>query len=152
MQTLASVATIRSATNADIDAVLAFWRDATTEPSSTDDAASLTDLLAHAPDALVLAVEHDAIVGTVIVGWDGWRGALYRLAVAPSHRRSGVATALVEEGERRLRAQGAKRLHIIVDPDQEPGALFWTSAGYEPTDQSRFVKTFESGPSHAAPA
>lgn len=144
--------TIRTATNADIDAVLAFWRDATTEPSSTDDAASLAGLLAHAPDALVLAVEHDTLVGSVVVGWDGWRGALYRLAVAPSQRRSGVATALIEEAERRLRAQGAKRLHMIVDPDQEPARSFWTSAGYEPTDQSRFVKTFESGPSHAAPA
>ena len=133
---------IRTATTADIDAVLAFWRDAT-EPSSTDDAASLAALLAHFPDAIVLAVEQATIVGTVIVGWDGWRGAMYRIAVAPSHRRRGIATGLVAEGERRLRAYGAKRLHMIVDPDEEAPRGFWTAVGYEPTTQLRFVKDFD---------
>ena len=77
---------IRIATTADIDAVLVFWRDAT-DPSSTDDAASLAALLARFPDAMVLAVDQEVIVGTVIVGWDGWRGAMYRIAVAPADRR-----------------------------------------------------------------
>jgi ribosomal protein S18 acetylase RimI-like enzyme len=146
------VVTIRTGTNADIDAVLAFWRDATTEPSSTDDAASLSVLLAHAPDSLMLAGERDTLVGTVIVGWDGWRGGLYRLAVAPSRRRTGIATALIEEAERRLRGLGAQRLHLIVAGDQEPARAFWRAAGYESTDQLRFVKTFEGGPPHAAQA
>jgi ribosomal protein S18 acetylase RimI-like enzyme len=133
---------IRTATSADIDAVLAFWRDAT-EPSSTDDAASLAGLLAHAPDAVVLAIEQATIVGTVIVGWDGWRGAMYRIAVAPSYLRRGIATSLVVEGERRLRAHGAKRLHMIVAHDEEAPRGFWTAVGYEPTEQLRFVKDFD---------
>ena len=134
---------IRTATTSDIDAVLAFWRDAT-EPSTTDDAASVAALLAHAPDAILLAVEREAIVGTVIVGWDGWRGAMYRIAVAPSQRRRGIATSLVAEGERRLHEYGAKRLHMIVDPDDEAPRGFWTAVGYEPTAQLRFVKDFDS--------
>lgn len=135
--------TIRSATAADIEPVLSFWIDATTEPSTTDDVASVGRLLEHAPDALVLAVEQDAIVGTVIVGWDGWRGTLYRLAVAPSHRRTGVATALVDEAQRRLRALGAQRLHLIVAHDQEGARSFWSSANYASTDQVRFVKVLD---------
>ena len=45
-----------------------------------------------------------ALSGTVIASWDGWRGAMYRLAVLPSLRRRGIAAALVDEGERRLQA------------------------------------------------
>ena len=137
------MSTIRTASSADIEAVLGFWEHATTEPSSTDDVGSLDLLLATSPEALLLALDEDVIIGTVIVGWDGWRGAMYRLAVARSHRRRGVATALVDEGERRLHAHGAKRLHLIVADHEIPARDFWTSAGYEPTAQLRFVKILD---------
>ncbi len=135
-----TVVTIRNGTASDIDAVLGFWRHATTEPSTTDDAASLALLLAHAPDALLLTVDGEMLIGTLIVGWDGWRGSMYRLAVDPACRRRGIATALVEEGERRLVARGARRLHMIVVAAEEPAKSFWTAVGYHTKDQLRFVK------------
>jgi ribosomal protein S18 acetylase RimI-like enzyme len=131
--------TIRAGSITDIEAVLGLWRE-TTDSSLTDDAGSVARLLAHAPDALLLATDHDVLVGTVIVTWDGWRGAMYRLAVIPSQRRRGIATKLVSEGERRLRAHGARRLHMIVAGDAVDAQAFWTSAGYEPSDQLRYVK------------
>src|SRR3984893_14228148 len=126
--------TIRTGSVTDIGAVLGLWR-ATTDSSATDDAGSVARLLAHAPDALVLATDHDALVGTVIVTWDGWRGAMYRLAVIPSQRRRGIATTLVTEGERRLRANGGSRLHMSVPADAVEARAFWTATGYEPSDQ-----------------
>ena len=95
--------TIRTGTVEDIDAVLALWKIATTVPSATDDAAGIEQLLSFAPDGLVVAFDGDTLVGTVIALFDGWRGAMYRLAVTPSHRRRGIATQLSEEGERQLR-------------------------------------------------
>ena len=90
---------------------------------------------------MILALDDDAIVGTIIAGWDGWRGTLYRLAVAPSYRRRGIATGLVAEAERRLREQGVRRMHlIVVAPAARRRKSFWLSARYEPTDQVRFVK------------
>ncbi len=41
------------------------------------------------------------VVGTLIVGWDGWRCHLYRLAVDRTVRRSGIAGTLVAEARRR---------------------------------------------------
>ena len=132
---------LRPATADDVDAILAFWADATAEPSSTDDADGVEGLLTHAPGALIVAVDEGTIVGTVIAGWDGWRGTLYRLAVAPSHRRRGIATALVDEAERRLHARGVRRMHLIVGNAGGPAAVdFWTSARYQPTNQLRMVK------------
>jgi ribosomal protein S18 acetylase RimI-like enzyme len=131
---------MRNATLDDIAAVLAFWRDATTEPSTTDDAASVGQLLRFDPGAVLLAFEGDRIVGSLIVGWDGWRGAMYRLAVAPSRRRKGIARALVTEGERRLAARGARRLHMIVVAGEAAAEAFWAAMGYTTKDQHRFVK------------
>ena len=83
------------------------------------------------------------IVGTLIASWDGWRGAMYRLAVSPAMRRRGIAARLVEEGERRIRAKGARRFHLIVLEDEAPAQAFWTAVGYEHQhERLRFVKTF----------
>jgi ribosomal protein S18 acetylase RimI-like enzyme len=137
--------TVRTATTDDIPNVLTLWSTATVEPSATDDVDGVAALLAVDPESLLLAVDadNDRIVGSVIASWDGWRGAMYRLAVLPSHRRRGIATTLVEAGEQRLRAKGARRFHLIVVSDEEPARAFWSAAGYEQQQHRlRFVKTF----------
>ena len=132
---------LRAATPDDIDAVLEFWSVATAEPSSTDDAAGIAGLLARSPGALILAVAGGAIVGSVVGGFDGWRGTLYRLAVSPAYRRQGIASTLVTAAEEHLRAQGVRRMHLIVSRAGGTTAEnFWLSARYEPTDQLRMVK------------
>ena len=68
----------------DLPAILDLWQRAGTEPGHTDDIESLTKLIAHDPGALLVAVEDETIAGSVIAAWDGWRGSIYRLAVAPS--------------------------------------------------------------------
>jgi len=148
------VIALRAGTVDDVEAVLAFWSVATTEPSSTDDAGALRTLLADAPDALLLAVETgesptDEVVGSVIAGWDGWRGTVYRLAVAPAHRRQGIATRLVAAAEASLRARGARRMHLIVGmgtagAHADTAEAFWRSAGYLPTGQLRMVKDLDA--------
>jgi ribosomal protein S18 acetylase RimI-like enzyme len=71
-------------------------------------------LCVHDPEALIAAESEDEIVGSVIAGFDGWRGNLYRLAVHPKLRRQGLARALVAEAEGRLAARGAKRITALV--------------------------------------
>jgi ribosomal protein S18 acetylase RimI-like enzyme len=91
---------------------------------------------------LLVAEEDGRFVGTLIAGWDGWRGHLYRLAVLPERRRRGIATALVIAGEERLRALGARRLTAIVLLDHGDAAGFWTAAGFaHQIEAGRFVKT-----------
>jgi ribosomal protein S18 acetylase RimI-like enzyme len=125
----------------DIEAVLALWKRAEAGPSSTESADDVRWLLERDRDALLLADAEGEVVGSLIIGWDGWRGTFYRLAVDPAHRRRGLATRLVRAGEERLRALGAKRLNAIVESEEADAMAFWASAGYElQTARSRFVK------------
>jgi ribosomal protein S18 acetylase RimI-like enzyme len=81
------------------------------------------------------------IIGSLIAAWNGWRGSFYRLAVRPDHRRRGLATRLVREGERHLRDRGARRLDAIVDSDELMAMDFWRATGFElQHDRSRFVR------------
>jgi ribosomal protein S18 acetylase RimI-like enzyme len=132
---------LRAGTAADVPAALALWRRAEAGPSSTESAEDLRWLLERDPDALLLADFEGDIVGSLIAGWDGWRGTFYRLAVDPAHRRQGLATRLVRAGEERLRSLGAKRLNAIVESEEADAMAFWAAAGYElQTARSRFVK------------
>lgn len=134
----------RSGTVADIPAVLALWRIADALPTATDSEQGLRRLLDNDPEALLLASSGEEIVGSLIVGWDGWRGSFYRLAVHPEWRRQGIAVALIRAGEERLRALGASRLTAIVASDERPAMDFWEAAGYErQAERSRFVRMLD---------
>jgi ribosomal protein S18 acetylase RimI-like enzyme len=75
-------------------------------------------------------LEDGRLVGSLIVGWDGWRCHLYRLAVEPSVRRRGVATALLAAAGDRARQLGAVRLDATVHPDNAPAIAYWQAMGF----------------------
>jgi ribosomal protein S18 acetylase RimI-like enzyme len=131
---------LRLATADDIADVLAFWRESA-EPTSTDSDEVLASLIDRDPGALIVAVTDGRIVGTVIAGWDGWRGSIYRLAVGPDQRRSGLGQALLHAAEDRLAGLGARRLHAIVVESNDVAVAFWTASDWEhQAGQLRFAK------------
>lgn len=133
--------TIRCATAQDIEPVLSLWDAAGGQPSITDTREGLLGLLASDGEALTLAEHDGSLVGSLIAAWDGWRGSFYRLAVHPDRRRQGIATQLLREGERRLRARGAARLTAIVAEDDPTAIGFWQAAGYtKQRDRVRFIR------------
>lgn len=122
--------------------MLALWDQARSPAATTpDDVGSVTRLIAHTEDALVVAEHHGEIVGALIAAWDGWRGNMYRLAVLPHLRRQGIATRLVEAGHEHLRSKGAGRVTALVAHAEEDAVGLWESAGYHRDEQiARFVK------------
>jgi ribosomal protein S18 acetylase RimI-like enzyme len=131
----------RPAVAADIDAVLAFWRNSAEDTNRSDTRQAVQALLARDPDALILVEDTTGIVGSLIAGWDGWRYHLYRLAVRPDRRRQGIGTALLDSAERRSAAFGARRVDAMVIVDNELGQQAWVAAGYERQPEwSRWVK------------
>jgi ribosomal protein S18 acetylase RimI-like enzyme len=131
---------IRSCRRDEVGAVLELWAAARSPHAATpDDREAVARLLDH--DALLVAERDGRVVGTVIAGWDGWRGSMARLAVAPDARRQGVARRLVAEGERRLRRKGARRVNALVDASDEGAGALWRAVGYagDPAT-ARFVR------------
>ncbi len=136
---------IRPGTEADVQALLELWRLGGPRPSVTDSEAGIRTLLGHDPGSLLLADADGTLVGSLVVGWDGWRGSFYRLAVDPGRRRQGIATALVRTGEASLRARGAVRLTAIAVTDENAANALWEALGYElQTDVGRFVRVLDA--------
>ncbi|MFJ5707132.1 MULTISPECIES: GNAT family N-acetyltransferase [unclassified Streptomyces] len=134
---------IRPAVPSDAESVLAFWRESAEGTSISDDVDGVRRLLDRDPEALILAVDGDRIVGSVIAGWDGWRASLYRLAVLPSYRRRGLSKALLKAAEDRFAALGGRRADAMVLEANERAHRAWETAGYERQEQwRRWVKPF----------
>jgi ribosomal protein S18 acetylase RimI-like enzyme len=113
-------------------AVLALWSRERSEHASTSDrAVDVERLVADGSSAALLVAARDGeIVGALIAAWDGWRGNMYRLAVAPEHRRRGIGLALSRAGEEYLRERGARRVTALVAYGDKPAERFWEAAGY----------------------
>jgi ribosomal protein S18 acetylase RimI-like enzyme len=133
---------LRAAGAHDVNAVLAFWRIAAEDAHRpVDTAGAIATLHLRDPDALILAVDGDTIVGTIIAGWDGWRCHLYRFAVVPGRRREGIGEALIAAAEDRFRILGASRVDAMVLDDNEQAHRIWRSCGYRRQDEwSRWIK------------
>ena len=142
---MAGAVAIRRGRPEDIGRVLELWNQAGATPKPTDTQKDLAQLLA-SPQAVLLVADADGrAVGTVIGGWDGWRGNIYRLAVLPEYRRCGVASALMRQVDAALAGLGAKRITALVESDHPWAVGFWNAlerAGYrrDPT-MTRYVKT-----------
>ena len=123
--------TLRTCSRTDVEAILALWKRAGVAGTLPDTAEALLMRLERDAELFVVAAAGDTVIGTLIGGWDGWRGNMYRLAVDPKHRRRGIARALVREVEARLEMKGAKRVTALVLREEGAATAFWSAAGYE---------------------
>jgi ribosomal protein S18 acetylase RimI-like enzyme len=133
--------TIRPARTADLDAVLALWGGSRSSHAVTEDSPGRVARVIDAGAVLVAEIDGQ-LVGAVIAAFDGWRGNFYRLAVAPSFRRRGIARRLVLAGEERLRALGAPRVTALVAFEDAGVRAFWAYVGFEADPvMGRMVRT-----------
>jgi ribosomal protein S18 acetylase RimI-like enzyme len=125
----AAMTQIRQFRWTDYDAVVAVWTAADRDVVSR---AELAAKLTRDPELFLVAQAGTAVTGVVMGTYDGRRGWIIRLAVHPDHRRKGIATALVQEVERRLATLGCPRVNLMVLPDNAAGLRFWQELGYLP--------------------
>ncbi len=123
------MATIREATMADHDAVLALWSAAGFGATTEEEWNAV--LTGNSATPLV-AEEGGRLVGAAVASFDGWRAYIYHVAVAPEQRRQGLARQLMEASEQRLRQRGARRVYALVNGDNTPGLALAAVSGYMP--------------------
>lgn len=93
------------------------------------------------PDLVYVAEIDRQIIGTIIGGFDGWWGWIYRIAVMPKYQNKGIATKLIREMQTRLKARGAKSTNAIVSPLNKRMHHVLEKLGYgEREDKRLFLK------------
>lgn len=116
----------------DYDAVFAFWqsigRGLGLGPSDTRP--EIARKLERDPDLFLLAEDEGAIVATVIGGFDGRRGLIYHLAVAPGKRGKGLGRRMMAEVEARLAAKGCRKCYLLVRKENAAAIAYYEAQGW----------------------
>ena len=113
--------------------VIQLWRDVLGYQSGHNAPALVIDKKLALQDGLFfLAVEADpdAVLGTVLAGYDGHRGWLYSVAVHPAHQHQGIGSALVRHAEQALAARGCMKINLQIAEGNEAIAAFYAGLGY----------------------
>jgi ribosomal protein S18 acetylase RimI-like enzyme len=134
----------------DYDSVIALWRasDGVTIRDA-DQREPLSAYLTQHHGLSFVAVDGGVIVGSTLCGTDGRRGYLQHVAVAKSHRRRGVATALVERSVSALAERGIDKCHLMVLADNLDAQAFWTRIGWKDRSEIRLMSYTASGKPNA---
>jgi ribosomal-protein-alanine N-acetyltransferase len=121
---------IEAATPADVAAVAALEQVAL-GPDAWSAALVEQGISGQLPTVHYLVSREDGLVtGYVAVSVAGDVAELQRIAVAPDHRRGGVARRLLGEVVRLARADGADRLLLEVREDNAGALAFYDDAGF----------------------
>ena len=91
---------------------------------------------------LVGTVDHD-VVATVMAGYEGHRGWINYLGVAPEHRRKGHARRLMAEVERLLRDAGCPKMNLQIRNSNREAIAFYKAIGFIDDDVIGLGKRLE---------
>lgn len=105
--------------------VCALWVRAGLELRPSDTKEELEKKLSRDPELFVVAEDEGEIVGSAIGGFDGRRGFIYHLAVAPERQGEGIGKALVDHVTEGLKRIGCIRLLLLVDEENTNAQAFY---------------------------
>lgn len=74
------------------------------------------------------------IVATVVGGYDGFRGWIYHLAVAPPYQRKGFGKVLMLEIEKKLKNLGCPKINLQVRFSNLTVVEYYKNLGYSIED------------------
>jgi|GEM_PF-210166 len=124
--------TIRQFCSTDADAVIDIWRATLlSEKPRTASKELLIRKLTMFDDLVFVAERNSSVVGVALGGYDGVRGWLYGLAVAPKHHRRGIGRQLLAKVESTLRERGCPKVNLQVRASNREVVEFYRRCGYE---------------------
>ena len=86
------------------------------------------------------------IVATCMMGYEGHRGWINYLAVAPEYQRRGIARQIMDEAERLLREAGCPKINLQVRTANAQVIEFYKSLGFKIDDVVSMGKRLETDP------
>jgi ribosomal protein S18 acetylase RimI-like enzyme len=86
------------------------------------------------PELFLVGVFNEALIATCMAGYEGHRGWINYLAVAPKYRRQGVATRMMDAAEKSLKSAGCPKINLQVRTSNKAVVQFYESIGFSTDD------------------
>jgi ribosomal protein S18 acetylase RimI-like enzyme len=114
----------------DEPAVIELWRQCDLIRSWNDPHKDIQRKLTTQPELFFVGELDGKLVTSVMAGFDGHRGWVNYLAVAPSCRNKGIGRLLMRHVEESLRARGCPKLNLQVRATNHAVLEFYSRIGY----------------------
>ena len=121
---------IRAYEAPDEQAVIALWQECGLTRPWNNPRRDIARKLTEQPELFFVGTYEGAVVSTAMVGFDGHRGWVYYLAVAPKYRGKSFGRALMKEAERLLIERGCPKLNLQVRASDTEAVEFYRKLGY----------------------
>ena len=129
---------IRPYLDSDEAAVIALWEAAGLTRSWNDPRKDIARKRSVQREGFLVGTEDGAVMASLMVGYDGHRGWINYLAVAPAHRNKGHARTLMREAERLLEAAGCPKVNLQIRTSNAAVIEFYKAIGYAQDDVVSF--------------
>jgi ribosomal protein S18 acetylase RimI-like enzyme len=137
---------IRAFRGGDHDQVVDLWRSVFPDaPPRNDPVLDIRRKLSVQPELFLVALLDSRVVGTCMAGFDGHRGWVHLVAVAPQHRRRGVGSALMRRAEARLTRMGCPKLNLQVRATTPEAVGFYERLGFQVEERISMGKVLPPG-------
>lgn len=127
----------------DEEAVISLWRSCDLVRPWNDPSKDIRRKLQVRPELFLVGLLDGRVIACVMAGYEGHRGWLNYLAVAPEHQRRGYARAIVDEAEQLLRAAGCPKINLQVRTSNRGVIEFYQRLGYSVDDVVSMGKRLE---------
>ena len=114
----------------DCDAVIALWKVCGLLRPWNDPRKDIPRKLTDGNRAFWVTTSGDSLIAVVMVGYDGHRGSINYLAVAPEHQRAGIGVRLTRQAEAFLIELGCPKVSFCVRKDNDVVLAFYDGLGY----------------------
>ncbi|WP_407318908.1 GNAT family acetyltransferase [Isoptericola halotolerans] len=135
---------LREITDDDVEQVVALWRECDLTRPWNDPHRDIADARRNPTSTVLVALDAtSAVVGSVLAGYEGHRGWLYYVAVAPGLQGTGLGRRLVGSAEEWLRAAGASRVRLMVRTTNTTVRGFYATLGYDDVECTVLGRTLD---------
>jgi ribosomal protein S18 acetylase RimI-like enzyme len=123
--------TIRPYEDEDEAQVIALWRDCNLIVPWNDPERDIALKRAIQPELFLVGVIEERVIATAMAGYEGHRGWLNYVAVAPQHQRQGVGRRIVEAAVARMQAMGCPKVNLQVRDTNRAVIEFYERLGFQ---------------------
>lgn len=135
---------VRTFVGADEMSVVALWERCGLTRPWNDPRKDIRRKIAVRPDLFLAGILDGVVVASVMAGYEGHRGWINYLAVAPEHRGKGLGRAMMAEAERLLREAGCPKINLQVRSSNTKVIEFYRRLGYTVDDVVSLGKRLEN--------
>ncbi len=127
----------------DEPSVIALWKECDLVRPWNDPHRDICRKLKVNAEWFLVGLVDGQVVATVMAGYEGHRGWLNYLAVAPEFQRRGLARGIVVEAERLLRKAGCPKINLQIRTSNQAVIEFYRRLGYSVDDVVSMGKRLE---------